>query len=40
MNGIEDSTLHTKWTQKGRIFLHELLKKNGVITVIERDENG
>lgn len=40
MNGIECSTLHKKWTQKGRIFLDELLKKNGVITVIERDENG
>lgn len=39
-DGRSDVRMQTEWTQKGRIFLYELLKKNGVITVIERDENG
>jgi anti-repressor protein len=30
--------LHTKWTQKGRLFVHELLKKRGVIALVDREE--
>lgn len=35
-NGEVGTNVHTKWTQKGRLFLYEQLKAYGLIPVIER----
>ena len=39
-DGKNHTNVHTYWTQKGRLFIYDLLKSDGIVPLIERDENG
>lgn len=35
-DGREDARMHTVWTQKGRLFIHEIMKKHGYAASVEK----
>ena len=39
-DGKNHTNVHTYWTQKGRLFIYDLLKSDGIVPLIERDHHG
>ena len=37
-DGRREVSMHTQWTQKGRMFLYNFLKEKGILPMIERDD--
>ncbi len=35
-DGTTGVKLHTRWTQKGRLFIHEVLKTRGIYPLLDR----
>lgn len=38
-DGSIGSKLSTKWTQKGRLFINDILKQNGIIAIMDREQD-
>ena len=36
-DGSKDAKLHTEWTQKGRLFIHEIMSNRGIIPCMDRE---
>lgn len=36
--GTQHSSIRTCWTQKGRLFIYQLLKESGILPIIEREK--
>lgn len=36
-DGSQGTSMNTKWTQKGRLFIYDLLKQNDILPVMEKD---
>lgn len=36
--GNPDTTINTRWTQKGRLFIHEILAKRGIVPYMDRKD--
>lgn len=38
-DGEEYASVHTQWTQKGRMFIYEILKEHGILPKMEEESN-
>ena len=36
-DGTPDTKIYTKWTQKGRLLIHEILARRGILALMDRE---